>query len=97
MIKIVAENFVIEDKMNEFIGLANKLIEETRKEKGCLSYVLFENLNDKCNLTFIEEWVDLDAIKKHNESKHFTELVPQLGNLCYKEGRVNLFVEMTGN
>ena len=32
--------------------------------------------------------------KSHNKSEHFTGIVPKLGQLCAREGEVELFVEI---
>ncbi len=29
-------------------------------------------------LSFIEEWKDKEAIERHNDSEHFTRLVPKM-------------------
>lgn len=91
MIKIVANNYVKPEAKEEFLELVQDLVAESQKEEGCISYVLFEDITDPTHLTFIEEWKDEDAIKIHNDSKHFTTIVPKLGALCDKPGVVNLY------
>lgn len=93
MIKIIAENFVKKEYVGAFLDIASELSKESRKEAGCISYTLFEDTIDPTHLTFIEEWKDEEAIKIHNASAHFTELVPELGKLCNKEGSVTLYRE----
>lgn len=81
MIKIVAKNQVIPEKKGEFIRIATALIQASQVEAGCVAYDLFVNLADENELTFIEEWVDQDAIERHGNSEHFTSLVPKLNAL----------------
>ena len=42
MLKIVAKNYVKLECKNAFVEAVKELIEETRKEKGCIKYELFE-------------------------------------------------------
>lgn len=91
MIVIVAKNFVRKDKVEEFKELAKPLIAASRAEEGCVSYSLFEDIHDPGILTFIEEWESPEAIQIHNNSEHFTSIVPKLGGLTEKPSDVNLY------
>lgn len=91
MIKIIAKNFIIEGKAEEFKALAKPLITASRKEEGCISYSLFEDIHDKNILTFIEEWKSEEAIKIHNNTPHFTSTVPKFDPLTSKTSDVNLY------
>ncbi|MCR2044058.1 putative quinol monooxygenase [Anaerosalibacter massiliensis] len=91
MIKIVARSVIKPGKKEEFLSLAEELIAESRKEKGCMSYDLYEDINNPNCLAFIEEWKDEEAIKIHNASPHFTTVVPKLGELREKSPEINLY------
>ncbi len=86
MLKIVADNFLLPEKRDEFLGYAKELIEATRKEEGNISYYLHQDVKDENHLTFIEEWKNQDAIDQHNASEHFTTLVPKMGTCAAKPG-----------
>jgi len=72
MITIVAKLTLKPGKKEEFKTLTEELRRESRKEKGCISYNLYEDINNPNSLVFIEEWKDEEAIKFHNKSKHYT-------------------------
>jgi len=91
MITIVAKKIIKEGKIEEFKVLAENLIIESRNEIGCISYNLFQDINNFNTLTFIEEWISEDAIKLHNNSKHFTSIVPKFVDLQEGETMVNLY------
>jgi quinol monooxygenase YgiN len=91
MINIIAKNYIAEGKADEFKALAKPLIAASREEEGCVSYSLFEDIHDKNILTFIEEWKSIEAIQIHNNSPHFTSIVPTLGPLTAKPSDVNLY------
>ena len=82
MIHILASFKVKNDKLSDFIKLCNELIEESRKEEGCVSYHLKQNTERENYLVFVEEWKSNEAIEKHNSSEHFTRIVPLLVEMC---------------
>ncbi|MGV8982897.1 putative quinol monooxygenase [Clostridium sp.] len=91
MITIVAKNLIKQGKTEEFKALAEKLINESRKERGCIAYNLYED-SSNCNiLTFIEVWENSEAIKLHNSSEHFTSIVPKFGELKDGQSEINLY------
>jgi len=90
MIKVVAKSIVKEDKIEEFKSLAEKLIAETRKETGCISYQLFQDINDEKVFAMIEEWESSDDLQNHINSEHYRKIVPQLANLR-KNSEINKY------
>ncbi len=96
MIKIIAKNYVKPESKAAFVGLAMELVSESRKEEGCISYSLFQDLKNTNEYVFVEEWKDQKAIDDHNSTIHFTTIVPQLHNLCEKNGEVSLYSEVRG-
>jgi quinol monooxygenase YgiN len=91
MITIVSKATVKEEKVEEYLEIIHELINESRKEEGCIKYDLYQDLNNKNILTFIEEWKDQEAIKIHNESPHYTNIVPKLRLFREKSAEVNLY------
>jgi len=91
MITIVAKNLIKQEKIEEFKALAGNLINESRKEKGNVSYNLYQDANNCKVLTFIEEWENQDAINIHNNSKHFTSIVPKFGEFKESTPEINLY------
>ena len=91
MIKAVAKQFVKEDKVDEFLELAKKLVEATVKEAGCIKYELFQDAKDSKILTMIEEWENKDVLDKHMNSEHFREIVPILSSFMEKPAEMNLY------
>lgn len=91
MITIVARNSIKQGKAEEFKNLAEQLINESRKEKGNVSYNLYQDAKEDNVFTFIEEWENEDIIKSHNSSKHFTSIVPKFADLIAKKSEINLY------
>ncbi|NRT37251.1 quinol monooxygenase YgiN [Clostridium beijerinckii] len=94
MIKIVAKSVIKTEQIEKYLTLAKELVDKSRKEEGCISYSLFQDINDSSIFTFIEEWKDEKAINLHNNSEHFTRIVPLLDELRVGNGEVNLYKEI---
>ncbi len=94
MITIIAERFVKEEHLEQFLENAALLVEASRQEEGNLSYDLLEDLEDPCHLTYVERWEDEKAIAYHNASPHFTHFVPLLATFCAKKGPVTMYKEV---
>lgn len=81
MITIVAKSIIKEGKKEEFLALAMELVGESRKEEGCIKYSLYQDIRNENIVSVIEKWKDQESIDIHNNSEHFTTIVPQLGKL----------------
>lgn len=79
MIKVIARGTFQEEGLQKVISLYQELIAETRKEKGCLSYELYQDINNPCMMTILETWEDKACLDAHTLSAHFQRLVPEIG------------------
>lgn len=93
MISVVAKNIVKDNKIEEFKSLAEELIKETLKEKGCIEYSIYEDSEKNNILTFIEKWEDMEVLKAHFETPHFKKIVPQFEELT-EGGDINIYKEI---
>lgn len=90
-IRVIAKFHVKPEKVQEFLGLCKRIIDETVKEDGCLEYGLYQELQNPEILTFFEEWRDENSIDKHMQSKHFTEIFPLFSDCLVNEAEVGLY------
>jgi len=58
------------DKVDELKRVLIGLAAPTRKEPGCLSYEIFQNLADPSDFTFVEEWASDAALDAHWQAPH---------------------------
>jgi quinol monooxygenase YgiN len=92
MIKVVANNFVKEGCIDQFLAIAKILEEETnRLDAGCISYAMHRNLSDPTIITCIEEWESEEAMNAHLGSEHFKKSAAELGPYCAKPTEVTLY------
>jgi quinol monooxygenase YgiN len=90
-IRVVAKNYVKPEKIQEFIVLCKKLVEESVKGEGCIDYGLYQELDNPGILTILEEWRDKSNLDKHLKSKHFREIFPLLLEYLEKETEINIY------
>ena len=91
MIKVIAKFFVDQNKIDQFIKLSKELIENTRKESGCIKYELFEDTTKNTIFSIIEEWENTQVLENHFNSKHFTKIIPQLELIVTQRIEVNIY------
>ncbi len=59
------------DKLDAARPLIKALVEETRREDGCLSYRFGEDLVEPGLIVVSEAWRDEDAVRAHLGAAHF--------------------------
>lgn len=84
MLLLIAKSTVMDGKQNDFIALANSLVQQSRKETGCLQYDLIQEENDSHTFYFIEKYTDAEALQVHQTSVYYQQIIPQLGQLRTK-------------
>ena len=90
MVKVIAKFFVKEDKVEEFLKLASVLVEESRKETGCVSYNLLQDVSNPQTLIMVEEWESAKILKTHMASAHFTSIIPEMSLLQFRKEEITV-------
>jgi quinol monooxygenase YgiN len=91
MIEIIAKGTFKPSCVEIFKQLAHEMIVHTRKEPGCISYQLCNDLSDSNTFAFVETWQDQAAIDSHNQTLHFTTIVPKFTELLAGPMEVKLY------
>lgn len=91
MIEIIAQGQFKPECVEIFKQLAHEMIVKTRQEPGCVSYQLCQDLSDSNTFAFVETWQDQAAIDSHNQTPHFTSIVPQFADLLAAPMEVKLY------
>ena len=73
-IQVVAVIKFTEDALTEVLEPLKSLVNETRKEIGCIQYDLIET-DTKGHFLMIEIWENLTSLEAHNQAKHFIDFV----------------------
>jgi quinol monooxygenase YgiN len=71
------------------------LIEPTRKEEGCISYDLYQDVTNPGKFTFIENWQSKEHLDAHLNTPHFVAAANAFGKIVTKELSVILLNKLT--
>jgi len=85
MISIVAKFKVNTGEEEKFLNLVNNLGEASRAEEGCIEYILHKDVEKPLTYCILEKWKNQAAIDAHNNSPHFTTVVPQIIQIVQAE------------
>jgi quinol monooxygenase YgiN len=91
MIKVVANSYLKEGAKDEMLKLVGELIDATRSEAGCISYELYQSVDDPDELAFIETWESREALDSHMRSEHFARIVPKIDEYQAKEMETKVY------
>jgi len=67
-----------------------KMVEESHKEPGCITYDLHVSLDDPTVFMFYENWVTKEDLDKHNQTPHFLNLSAIKGEV-FADAEVKLY------
>ena len=63
------------DKRQDFKESIRGMLEPTRVERGCISYCLYEDIENKNTFTLLEEWKTRDDLEKHVRTDNYRRLL----------------------
>ncbi|MEU4207691.1 putative quinol monooxygenase [Rothia terrae] len=75
MIGVRAAIEVNPDNIQEFIAIAQELVEASRQETTNISYDFGKLAGSETSFAFIERWEDQKALDQHMQTSHFTGAV----------------------
>jgi quinol monooxygenase YgiN len=80
VVKVTARSDTVEKIRAIVLELAN----QSRKEQGCLSYEVLQNLAEPEVFVLYEEWASVGHLDAHNKTPHFHAAVGQAQSLLGK-------------
>lgn len=79
MMTFLARMKVKEDKVDDFVRLANALTEKVRElEPGTVNYEFFRLRDEPLGYAVFEQFTSEEAEEAHRDTAHFHELAPDL-------------------
>lgn len=78
MIKVIAKSVIKEGQIENYLKEVDVLITETRKEEGCISYELFQDINSENIFFLIEEWESKEDLENHKLTDHIKNIIPRI-------------------
>lgn len=83
------------DRAEELKSVCLGLIEPTRKEKGCISYDLYQDTTNPGRFTFIENWQSKEHLDVHLKTPHLVAAGAAFGKIVTKELQVIMLNKLT--
>ena len=84
MVVLVVTWMAKQGRENEVVGIFAKLQEESRKEPGCLMYLVHRHKTEPRRFLVYEQYKDDAALEAHRSSPHFLQYarkeLPKLGD-----------------
>ena len=82
MINIFVTINVTADKRAKVLELLAELTAASQKENGNLRYQYYLHPTDPAQIVICERWENAAVLAAHEATKHFTSLLPQIGDLA---------------
>ena len=82
MINIFVTINVTADKRAKVLELLAELTAASQKENGNLRYQYYLHPTDLAQIVICERWENAAVLAAHEATKHFTTLLPQIGDLA---------------
>ena len=82
MINIFVTINVTADKRAKVLELLAELTAASQKENGNLRYQYYLHPTDPAQNVICERWENAAVLAAHEATKHFTTLLPQIGDLA---------------
>lgn len=94
-ITVIARFKVKSESTTEFLELVAHLVENTRKEAGCLIYNYHRDLKDDTLFFSHELWANAEALAKHFEQPYILEAFRVAPNLLSEPVEIRNLVEVS--
>ena len=62
-------------RRNDLAETIRGMLEPTRVERGCISYCLYEDIENKNTFVLVEEWKTRDDLEKHVRTDNYRRLL----------------------
>jgi quinol monooxygenase YgiN len=78
---ILAKVYIKPGKEGEFIKVAKEMVENSQKEEGCQSYMLYQDPYEKTNFIVVEKYKNQAAVDAHFGMPYFKEFGPKIADI----------------
>ena len=75
MIIVTLRMTVRPDRRNDLAETIRGMLEPTRVERGCISYYLYEDIENQNTLALVEEWKTRDDFERHIRTENYRRLL----------------------
>ncbi len=85
---VLAVNLSVKSGKEDFVEERFRVLQsESRKEAGCLMYIVHRGINSPREFLVYEQYKDEAALEAHRQSVHFKEHAPAIYECCDSQQR----------
>lgn len=88
---IIAHLSIKVAKTDDFLKLAEIMVNQSIAENGCLTYKLLKEVNKENDFYIYEKYENEKAVENHNSSEHFKSFINAVMPLLTKEPTIENF------
>ncbi len=74
-LQVIARYTITAGREEEVLTLLAQLAEASRTEPGNVSFEIYRQLDNECNIVLLERYASRDALTAHRMTQHFKDLV----------------------
>lgn len=75
----------------EFINIAEGMLEPSRSEEGCIHYELLQDPFNPDQFTFYEKWRSQEDLDEHNRKHYLIEFLNNIAGIIQEDGDVRTY------
>ena len=87
---IIAQLSVKENKIEQFMEVAQEMVGKSKNEKGCLAYRLLNEINKPNEFVIYEKYINDKAVDFHNSSEHFKNFIKSVPEFLLSEPQIDI-------
>ena len=91
---VIARVKAKEEKLTQVKEVLTGLIGPTRKESGCISYVLHQSADDIGSFVFVEKWASQADLDEHLQTPYLKSFLSQVDDILAEPLDVTLWHEI---
>lgn len=88
---VIAQLSIQITKTEDFLKLAEIMVNESIAENGCLTYKLLKEVDKENDFFIYEKYENEKSVENHNSSEHFKSLINAVMPLLIKEPTIENF------
>ncbi|MCL2156774.1 MAG: antibiotic biosynthesis monooxygenase [Methanobrevibacter sp.] len=91
MIIVLAKITSKDGMKDKIISKTDSIIKATRAEDGCIEYNLYDPIDSKNNLLFVEKWEGKEFLQAHVQQDHFIKFGEDIGEFLAKDLEISVY------
>lgn len=94
MVKVIARISSKAEATAQVRQVLQELVGPSRKESGCVSYELFEEVESPPDFITVEQWADERAFDAHMATPHVAQAIAKAGSLLAQPPLIHHFTQL---